>query len=168
MIGTNGCPGCISEHAVNSQNEVDDGITSPAAGEGVSISSGGIVLRSIPCIRQLVCTNCCPGSISENTVYSQDEVDNRITASGAGECVSVRTGGVDVITIPAIWQLVGTNGSPGSISEHTVYRQDEVNDRVTTASADEGVSVCTSRTDISAIPAIWQLVGTDGSSRCIA
>ena len=103
----------------------------------------------------MISTNCCPGSISENAVYSQDEIDDRITTASADEGISVCAGSVNVGSIPAVWQLVGTDGRPGCISENTIYGQYEVDNRITTASADEGISVSAGGIDIYAVPTVW-------------
>ena len=61
------------------------------------------------------------GSISEHAVYSQDEVDNRITTLASGQRVSVSSGGVNSVAVPVVWQLVGTDGGSGGISKYAIY-----------------------------------------------
>jgi hypothetical protein len=51
----------------------------------------------------LVGTDGGSGSISENTVYSQNKRANGITALAAGERVSISSGSVDGIAIPVVW-----------------------------------------------------------------
>ena len=64
----------------------------------------------------MICTNGGSGSVSQYTVYSQNEGDDRIASFACGQRVSVGAGCVNSIAIPIVWQLVGTDRSPGSIS----------------------------------------------------
>ena len=155
MIGADRRSCGISEHAVYSQDEVDNRITTSSASECISVGSSSIVLRSVPGIWQLICTNCCSCSISEHTVYRQDEVNNGITTASANECISVSARGGNIGAIPSVWQLISTNSSSDCISENAVYSQDEVGNGITATSASERISVSASGSNVSAIPAVW-------------
>ena len=84
MVGTDGCSGSISQNAVNCQNEIDDRVTTSAAGERIPVSACSINGISVPVVWKLVGTDGCPGSISENAVYGQNEINDRVTTSAAG------------------------------------------------------------------------------------
>ena len=168
MISTNCCPGGISEYAVHRQDEVGNRITTCSAGECVSVSASRIELGSVPGIRQLVCTYSCSCSISQYTVYRQDEVGNRIATGSACEGVSVSASGIDVCAIPCVRQLVGTDGGTCSISEYAIYSQDEVDNRIATSSTGEGVPISASGVNVRAVPTVWQLVRTNDCPGCIA
>ena len=135
LVGTDGCPGRVSEYAVYGQDQVNDRIATLAAGQGVSISASGVNSIVVPVVWKLVGTDGCPGGVSENAVYGQDEVDNRITTLTAGQRISISASGINSIAIPVVWKLVSTNGCPGSISENAIYSQDQINDRVATLAA---------------------------------
>ena len=121
MICTDSGSGSVSENTVYSQDEVYNRITTSAACEGVSEGTCGINNITVPCIWQLICTDSCSGSVPDYAIYSQDEVNYRVTTSAAGEGVSVGTGSIDDITAPCVRQLVCTDGCPGGISENAIY-----------------------------------------------
>jgi pyruvoyl-dependent arginine decarboxylase (PvlArgDC) len=103
----------------------------------------------------LVSTDGGPGGVSEYAVYSQDERADRVTTSSGSESVSVSTCSINGVAAPRVWQLVCTDGCSGGISEYAVYGQYEVDNRIATSAAGEGVSVSAGNINNIATPCVW-------------
>jgi hypothetical protein len=64
----------------------------------------------------LVGTDGGSGGISQYAIYSKNECTDGITTLAAGERVSISASGINSVAVPVVWQLVGTDSSPGCIS----------------------------------------------------
>jgi len=110
----------------------------------------------------LVGTNCYISRAGQCWCYSQVEGNDGVTSCSTGEVGSISTSSIDDLSVPGVRQQIGTNGRVGRASQSRIDGQVQGDDGVTSCNTGEVGGISSSSIDDLSVPAVGQLIGTDG------